>query len=91
MLAVQYCSHTHIHTHTHARTHTHVHMQMTPRYRKLPSPRFQAGFYRNQICVADVKDWINKNKLKLNEEKTELLVVRGPHPPLSSEERTVNI
>ena len=27
------------------------------------------------MCVADVKDWMNKNKLKLNEEKTELLVV----------------
>ena len=28
-----------------------------------------------EVCVADVKDWMNKNKLELNEEKTELLVV----------------
>ena len=28
-----------------------------------------------EVCVVDVKDWMNKNKLKLSEEKTELLVV----------------
>ena len=44
-----------------------------------------------EVCAADVKDWMNKNKLKLNEEKTALLVRRGQHPPLSSEERTANI
>ena len=27
-----------------------------------------------KVCVADVKEWINKNKLKFNEKKTELLV-----------------
>ena len=34
-----------------------------------------------EVCVADMKDWMNKNKLKLSEEKTELLAV-GDHTRL---------
>jgi len=53
-------------------------MQMTPSCRKPPFPPISADFSQVsreiEVCVADVKDWMNKNKLKLNEEKTELLV-----------------
>ena len=40
----------------------------------LPSDFSQVS-RETEVCVADVNDWMNKNKLKLNEEKTELLVV----------------
>ena len=40
----------------------------------LPSDFIQVST-ETEVCVADVKDWMNKNKLKLNEEKTELMVV----------------
>ena len=40
----------------------------------LPSDFSQVS-RETEVCVADVKDWMNKNKLKLNEEKTELLVL----------------
>ena len=40
----------------------------------LPSDFSQVS-RETEVCVADVNDWMNKNKLKLSEEKTELLVV----------------
>ena len=46
----------------------------------LPSDFSQVS-KETEVYVADMKDWMNKNKLKLNEEKTELLVV-GDHTRL---------
>ena len=44
------------------------------RRRKPPFPSdFSQISRETEVCVADVKDWMNKNKL--NEEKTDLLVV----------------
>ena len=40
----------------------------------LPSDFSQVS-RETEVCVADVNDWMNKNKLKLNEEKTEVLVI----------------
>ena len=40
----------------------------------LPSDFSQVS-RETEVCVADVNDWMNKNKLKLNKEKTELLVL----------------
>ena len=39
----------------------------------LPSDFSQVS-RETEVCAADRKDWMNKNKLKLSEEKTELLV-----------------
>ena len=52
-------------------------MQMTQSYRKLPGfpSKFSQVSRETEVCVADVKEWMNKNKLKFNEQKTELLVV----------------
>ena len=46
----------------------------------LPSDFSQVS-RETEVCVAEVKDWMNKNTLKLSEEKTELLVV-GDHTRL---------
>ena len=51
---------------------TTTNMQMTPSCRKLPFLPISARFLE-KLKFADVKDWMNKNKL--SEEKTELLVV----------------
>ena len=42
---------------------------------------------RLEACVKDVSDWMSANKLKLNSDKTELLIIAsqfGPKPHLSS-------
>ena len=42
---------------------------------------------RLEACVKDVSDWMSANKLKLNSDKTELLIIAsqfGPKPQLSS-------
>ena len=38
-----------------------------------------------ELCVKDIGDWMQRNKLKLNQDKTELLVISSkyrPRPPL---------
>ncbi len=42
-----------------------------------------------ESCVADVKEWMNKNKLKLNEDKTELLAVSDT--TLSDQRREMHV
>ena len=42
---------------------------------------------RLEACVKDVSDWMSSNKLKLNSDKTELLIIASqfcPKPQLSS-------
>ena len=52
---------------------------------KLQKAAFPSDFSQvsgeTEVCVADVKEWMNKYKLKLSEEKT-ALGRRGPPPPL---------
>jgi hypothetical protein len=35
-----------------------------------------------EACARDINYWMNSNKLKLNNDKTELLVIQAPHRPL---------
>jgi hypothetical protein len=35
-----------------------------------------------EACARDINYWMNTNKLKLNNDKTELLVIQAPHRPL---------
>ena len=32
------------------------------------------GLSRNQLCVSEIREWMNQNMLKLNDDKTELIV-----------------
>ena len=32
---------------------------------------------RSEDCITEVKEWMNANKLKLNEDKTEVMIVRN--------------
>ena len=32
-----------------------------------------------QNCISEISDWMNKNKLKLNEDKTEFLIAGTSH------------
>ena len=41
--------------------------------------------YQAQLCVKDIGEWMLRNKLKLNQDKNELLVISStyrPRPPL---------
>ncbi|KXJ27572.1 hypothetical protein AC249_AIPGENE7673 [Exaiptasia diaphana] len=38
-----------------------------------------------EACVKDIDSWMIKNKLKLNGDKTELVVLSAAHRPFSSE------
>ena len=35
-----------------------------------------------EACLKDINYWMNINKLKLNNGKTELLLIQSPHRPL---------
>ena len=43
------------------------------------------AFDKTQKCYDDIKDWMNMNKLKLNDDKTELLLIHSNHKTLSKE------
>ena len=34
---------------------------------------------RLELCVSDIRDWMAKHKLKLNDDKTEFIVISSPH------------
>ena len=34
-------------------------------------------------CISDIRSWMIKNNLKINDNKTELLIVSSPHAKLS--------
>ena len=35
---------------------------------------WQDGLARIQLCVSEIREWMNQNMLKLNDDKTELIV-----------------
>ena len=36
-------------------------------------------------CISDIRAWMIKNKLKINDDKTELLIISSPHAKLSQD------
>ena len=49
-------------------------------------PNHTSNAETSELCVKDIGDWMLCNKLNLNQDKTELLVVSSryrPHPPLN--------
>ena len=75
--------HTHARTHAHTHTHTHTHTNQYQTkflddtqlfYSALPAD-FGTLTKQTEMCVKHVKAWMDSNKLKLNDDKTEALVV----------------
>ena len=54
----------------------------TQLYDASESDQTQALITRIQSCFSDVKTWMSNNKLKLNDDKTELLYIHSKHKPL---------
>ncbi len=42
-----------------------------------PPDKLQSAIEKTQDCVADIKQWMTQNKLKLNDDKTETLLVKS--------------
>ena len=36
-------------------------------------------------CIADIRSWMVKNKLKINDDKTEFLIISSPHAKISKD------
>ena len=40
-----------------------------------------SALFCNEACISDISKWMLSNKLKLNNSKTEVLVIGAPHRP----------
>ena len=46
---------------------------------------------RIELCISDIKSWMSKNKLKLNDDKTELLIVSSKNAQNKIQNKTIQI
>ena len=46
---------------------------------------------RLNMCISDIRVWMTKNKLKINDSKTEFIIVRSPLLKQNLSDLSVNI
>ena len=67
---------------------THQYADDAQQYITFQLSEMASAIYKTETCVSDIRQWMQNNKLKLNDEKTELLLITSPRlrpkMPLSS-------
>ena len=63
----------------------HIYADDTQLYCSFDSDCAEEVLVSLQDCIADIRSWMIKNKLKINDDKTEFLVITSPHSKLSKD------
>ena len=53
-----------------------------------PPDQVHATVLTMQICISDMKTWMTQNKLKLNDDKTEVLLIKSNRPTFPNAQPT---